>query len=73
MIISSLLDGATSDYDRLAGDTYDLSAPQMLIGRTTGTDIIITHPSISREHARVKRDPDSGRYTITVRGQWTQS
>lgn len=37
----------------------------MIIGRTNDKDIIIAHRSISREHAKVTRDPGSGRYTIT--------
>jgi pSer/pThr/pTyr-binding forkhead associated (FHA) protein len=48
-----------------AGKEFDLSRPQMIIGRTDENDIVINHRSISRNHAKLVREPDSGRYTIS--------
>jgi pSer/pThr/pTyr-binding forkhead associated (FHA) protein len=48
-----------------AGKEFDLTRPQMIIGRTDENDLVINHRSISRNHAKVTRDPDSGRYTIS--------
>lgn len=48
-----------------AGKEYELSRPQMIIGRTDENDIVINHRSISRNHAKLVREPDSGRYTIS--------
>ena len=48
-----------------AGKEFDLTRPQMIVGRTDENDIVINHRSISRNHAKVTRDPDSGRYTIS--------
>lgn len=48
-----------------AGKEYELTRPQMIIGRTDENDIVINHRSISRNHAKVTRDPDTGRYTIS--------
>jgi pSer/pThr/pTyr-binding forkhead associated (FHA) protein len=48
-----------------AGKELELSRPQMIIGRTEDNDIVINHRSISRNHAKVVRDPDTGRYTIS--------
>ncbi len=48
-----------------AGSEFELSRPQMIIGRTDENDIVINHRSISRNHAKIVRDPDGGRYTIS--------
>ena len=48
-----------------AGKEFDLSRGQMIIGRTDENDIVINHRSISRNHAKIVREPDSGRYTIS--------
>jgi pSer/pThr/pTyr-binding forkhead associated (FHA) protein len=48
-----------------AGKEFDLTRPQMIIGRTDENDLVINHRSISRNHAKVVRDTDSGRYTIS--------
>src|SRR5690348_4502739 len=47
-----------------AGREFDLSRPQMIIGRTDENDIVINHRSISRNHAKITRDPETQRYTI---------
>lgn len=49
----------------LAGKEFDLTRPQMIIGRTDENDIVVNHRSISRNHAKVTRDPETGRYTIS--------
>jgi ABC transport system ATP-binding/permease protein len=63
---------ATVGYGRLvvvssnfAGKEFELSRPQMIIGRTDENDIVINHRSISRNHAKVVREPETGRYTIS--------
>src|SRR5438067_1953198 len=38
---------------------FDLSRPQMIIGRTDDNDIVVNHRSISRNHAKITRDPES--------------
>ncbi len=48
-----------------AGKEFDLTRPQMIIGRTDENDIVVNHRSISRNHAKVTRDPETGRYTIS--------
>ncbi|MGE0547671.1 MAG: FHA domain-containing protein [Kofleriaceae bacterium] len=48
-----------------AGREFELSRPQMIIGRTDENDFVINHRSISRNHAKVVRAPDTGRYTIS--------
>jgi pSer/pThr/pTyr-binding forkhead associated (FHA) protein len=48
-----------------AGKEFELSRPQMIIGRTEENDIVINHRSISRNHAKLVRDLESGRYTIS--------
>ncbi len=48
-----------------AGSEFELSRPQMIIGRTDENDIVINHRSISRNHAKLVREPDTGRYTIS--------
>ena len=47
-----------------AGKEFDLTRPQMIIGRTDENDIVVPHRSISRNHAKVTRDPETQRYTI---------
>jgi ABC transport system ATP-binding/permease protein len=47
-----------------AGRELELVKPQMVIGRTDDNDIVINHRSISRNHAKVVREADTGRYTI---------
>ncbi|HTL32715.1 MAG TPA: FHA domain-containing protein [Kofleriaceae bacterium] len=49
----------------LAGKEFDLTRPQMIIGRTDENDIVINHRSISRNHAKITRDLETGRYTIS--------
>ena len=63
---------ATTGYGKLvvlssnfAGKEFELSRPQMIIGRTDENDIVINHRSISRNHAKLVREPDTGRYTIS--------
>jgi pSer/pThr/pTyr-binding forkhead associated (FHA) protein len=63
---------ATGGYGKLvvlssnfAGKDFELSRPQMIIGRTDENDIVINHRSISRNHAKLVREPDTGRYTIS--------
>jgi len=48
-----------------AGKEFELTRPQMIIGRTDENDIVVNHRSISRNHAKVTRDPETGRYTIS--------
>jgi len=63
---------ATGGYGKLvvlssnfAGKEFELSRPQMIIGRTDENDIVINHRSISRNHAKLVREPETGRYTIS--------
>ena len=48
-----------------AGKEFELTRQPMIIGRTDENDIVINHRSISRNHAKIVREPDSGRYTIS--------
>jgi ABC transport system ATP-binding/permease protein len=48
-----------------AGKEFELSRPQMIIGRTDENDIVVNHRSISRNHAKIVREPETGRYTIS--------
>ncbi len=48
-----------------AGKEFELSRPQMIIGRTDENDIVINHRSISRNHAKLVRETETGRYTIS--------
>ena len=48
-----------------AGKEFDLTRPQMIIGRTDENDLVINHRSISRNHAKVVRDTETNRYTIS--------
>jgi pSer/pThr/pTyr-binding forkhead associated (FHA) protein len=48
-----------------AGKEFELSRSQMIIGRTDENDIVINHRSISRNHAKLVREPETGRYTIS--------
>lgn len=47
-----------------AGEEFELTRPQMFIGRTGDNDIVLDHRSISRNHAKVVRS-ENGRYTVT--------
>lgn len=47
-----------------AGREFELTKPQMVIGRTDDNDIVVNHRSISRNHAKVVREPETGRHTI---------
>jgi ABC transport system ATP-binding/permease protein len=47
------------------GKELELTRPQMIIGRTDENDLVINHRSISRNHAKVTRDPETQRYTIS--------
>ncbi|MBZ0236092.1 MAG: FHA domain-containing protein, partial [Deltaproteobacteria bacterium] len=47
-----------------AGREFQLTKQQMVIGRTDENDIVVNHRSISRNHAKVVREADTGRYTI---------
>jgi ABC transport system ATP-binding/permease protein len=48
-----------------AGKEFELSRPQMIIGRTDENDIVVNHRSISRNHAKLVREPETSRYTIS--------
>src|SRR5262245_45777940 len=48
-----------------AGKEFELSRPQMLVGRTDENDIVVNHRSISRNHAKLVREADTSRYTIS--------
>lgn len=63
---------ATAGYGKLvvlssnfAGKELELSRPQMIIGRTDENDLVINHRSISRNHAKITREPETSRYTIS--------
>ncbi len=46
------------------GMSYPLEAEETLIGRNPTTDITLLDEGISREHAIVARDDESGEYTL---------
>ena len=46
------------------GMEYPLVAEETLIGRNPTTDVTLLDENISREHALILFDPDSGAYTI---------
>ncbi len=48
-----------------AGKEFELTRPQMIIGRTDENDLVINHRSISRNHAKLVREHETGRYTIS--------
>jgi pSer/pThr/pTyr-binding forkhead associated (FHA) protein len=48
-----------------AGQDFELTKPQMIIGRTDDNDVVVNHRSISRNHAKIVREADTGRYTIS--------
>lgn len=47
-----------------AGREFQLTKQEMVIGRTDDNDVVINHRSISRNHAKIVREPGTGRYTI---------
>ena len=46
------------------GMEYALEAEETLIGRNPTTDVTLLDENISREHALILFDPESGAYTI---------
>jgi pSer/pThr/pTyr-binding forkhead associated (FHA) protein len=48
-----------------AGREFELIKTAVVIGRTDDNDVVVNHRSISRNHAKVVREPDTGRYTIS--------
>jgi predicted component of type VI protein secretion system len=46
------------------GMTYELCAPETLIGRNPTTDITLLDEGISREHALISFDADSGEHAV---------
>jgi pSer/pThr/pTyr-binding forkhead associated (FHA) protein len=48
-----------------AGQTWPLVQVQTIIGRADDNDIVINHRSVSKNHARLTRDADGVRYTIS--------
>jgi len=46
------------------GMRYPLAAEETLIGRNPTTDVTLLDENISREHALILLDPDTGAYTI---------
>jgi pSer/pThr/pTyr-binding forkhead associated (FHA) protein len=46
------------------GMTYRIDALETLIGRNPTTDITLLDEGISREHAIIQFDPDTGEYTV---------
>jgi ABC-type multidrug transport system ATPase subunit len=40
----------------LSGRTFPITKPSLIIGRDAGSDIVITDPTVSRQHARLQRD-----------------
>lgn len=65
VVMSSTPDAEVCSDDELAGYVYELTEPVMRVGRTDDNHIIIKHRSISGDHAKVTRDADTGRYTLT--------
>jgi ABC transport system ATP-binding/permease protein len=43
---------------QLAGTTYDLTADEVVLGRTDDNDIVIDHRSVSKHHAKLSRSGD---------------
>jgi ABC transport system ATP-binding/permease protein len=48
-----------------AGREFELGKQQVVIGRTDDNDVVVNHRSISRNHAKIVREADTGRYTIS--------
>jgi len=46
------------------GMTYPIDALETLIGRNPTTDITLLDEGISREHAIIQYDPDTGEYSV---------
>ncbi|MBA3406217.1 MAG: FHA domain-containing protein [Gemmatimonadaceae bacterium] len=65
LILSSTSDGHITRSDCLAGRVFPLARTESVIGRTDTDDIVITHASISRSHAKITHNCETGRYTIT--------
>ena len=47
-----------------AGTEYAIDSEETILGRNPNTDVTLADESISREHALVSFDPDSGDFTI---------
>jgi len=41
-------------------ETFSLSGGEVVIGRRTGVDLLLTHPLVSRRHARIVREEQAG-------------
>lgn len=41
-------------------EAFPLSASEVVIGRRTGVDLLLTHPLVSRRHARIVREEQAG-------------
>lgn len=67
-IISSTSDGEDSALDELADTIYELTDARTTIGRGDDNTFVLAHRSVSREHAVLTRDPQSGYYTINALG-----
>src|SRR4029453_14663076 len=48
-----------------AGKEFELTRPQMIIGRTHENTTGINPPPTRPNHAQVTREPESGRYTVS--------
>ena len=46
------------------GTEYAIDSEETILGRNPTTDVTLVDESISREHALVSYDPDSGDFTI---------
>jgi pSer/pThr/pTyr-binding forkhead associated (FHA) protein len=49
---------------RCAGQPYEIGGDETLLGRNPGADILLDDEGISREHAVIGWDDDSGSWTI---------
>jgi hypothetical protein len=64
LVLSSLHPDDLPVADPLAGIVIELSQLQTTIGRDDENHVVLDHRSISRYHARITRDPDTGRSSI---------
>ncbi|CAN5610479.1 hypothetical protein BH11MYX1_BH11MYX1_33910 [soil metagenome] len=48
-----------------AGKEFELTRPQMIVGRTDENDLVVNHRSIRRTPAKTTCDPETQRYTIS--------